>query len=394
MFCAAAFIWLTVGEQARAQEAPFLQWLEGLREEAVGRGFDRAIIESALAGVQPIPRIIELDRRQPEFTLTFWKYLDGRVTPKRIKRGRDLMAKHRALLEKVSKKFGVQPRFLVAFWGLESNYGDYTGVFPLVGALATLAYDPRRDKFFRQQLLAALGIMARKDIPTNVKSSWAGAMGAFQFIPTTYRDFAIDFDGDGKRDMWTNLADGFASAANYLSRSGWRGGQTWGREVRLPADFDLELTGMDTAKPLAEWQRLGVRRIDGRDLPRVDIRGSVLLPAGFNGPAFMVYKNYRTILVWNRSLLYAVAIGHLADRLQGKGPLLSKRQKEIPLSRTDVMDMQKRLTDKGFLTGTPDGVIGPNTRSAIKSFQRSANLPPDGYPSAGLLERLRVTGRL
>lgn len=383
--------WLAFPVQA--QGTSFSQWLEGVRQEALGRGLDPAVIEAALSGVEPIPRIIELDRRQPEFTLTFWKYLEGRVTPGRIQRGRELLVQHRALLEKVQRKYGVQPRFLVAIWGLESNFGDHTGVFPLIGAVATLAHDPRRDKFFRAQLLAALGIMAAKDIPTDVKSSWAGAMGAFQFIPTTYRDFAVDFDGDGRRDLWGSLPDGFASAANYLSRSGWRGNRTWGREVRLPPDFDLNLADMDMQKPLGEWQRLGVRRIDGRDLPRVDIKGSVILPAGFHGPAFMVYQNYRTVLVWNRSLLYAVAVGHLADRLQGKGPLATARRTEIPLSRADVADLQKRLIERGFDPGGADGVVGPNTRRAIKAFQRSANLPPDGYPSAGLIERLRGTGK-
>ncbi len=390
---AAAVLSAWLAFPAQAQETPFPQWLEGVRQEALGRGLDPAIIEAALSGVEPIPRIIELDRRQPEFTLTFWKYLDGRVNARRIKRGRELLVKHRALLEKVQRKYGVQPRFLIAFWGLESDFGNHTGIFPLIGAVATLAHDPRRDKFFRAQLLAALGIMAAKDIPTDVKSSWAGAMGAFQFIPTTSRDFAVDFDGDGRRDLWGSLPDGLASAANYLSGSGWRGNRTWGREVRLPPGFDLNLADMDMQKPLAEWQRLGVRRMNGRDLPQVDVMGSVILPAGFNGPAFMVYRNYRTILVWNRSLLYAVAVGHLADRLGGKGPLMTARSKEIPLSRADVADLQKRLMERGFDPGGADGVVGPKTRRAIKAFQRSARLPPDGYPSAGLIERLRGTGR-
>ena len=388
----ALILWTATATAAPAQgePEPFAQWLDGLRQEAIAKGIDPAIVNRALKNIEPIERVIELDRRQPEFTLTFWKYLNGRVTEKRIQRGRELLVKHRDILEKVSKEFGVQPRFLVSFWGLESNFGDYTGTFPLVGALATLSHDPRRSNFFREQLLAALKVMARGDIPVNVKSSWAGAMGNMQFIPTTYRDFAIDFDNNKKRDMWNSLPDIFASAANYLSRSGWQGDEAWGREVRLPKDFDYDQAELGKNKPISQWQRIGVRRIDGSDLPRVDIDGALILPAGYSGPAFLVYNNFQTILKWNRSFLYAIAVGHLADRLAGQGPLQSRRPtQEIPLSRRDIMDLQRLLTDRGFDTAGTDGVVGPQTRKAIKSFQRKAKLPADGYPTAGLLEKLR-----
>jgi len=391
----AVLIVVSLSPTAPAQETPppFGPWLEDLKAEARQIGVGEATLQRVLGGVKPIPRVIELDRRQPEFMLTFWSYLKRSISDKRINTARTLMAKHRGLLEKVSARYGVQPRFLVSFWGLESNFGEYTGSFPVAGALVTLAHDRRRARFFRAQLLAVLKLMDRGDIAADAKGSWASAMGNHQFIPTTYRDFAVDFDGDGKRDLWNSLPDIFASAANYLSRSGWDSKRTWGREVRLPKGFDFELAGLMERKSLADWQKIGVRRADGRDLPRVDIEGSIVLPASSQGPAFMVYKNYRTILVWNRSILYALAVGHLADRIAGAGGLLAKpTEGDAPMSRRDIVTLQEVLAQKGFDAGGADGIVGPATRQAIKAYQKSVNLPPDGYPSMGLLERLRGTG--
>lgn len=384
----------TVSNTARAQSEetapPFDAWLSELQAEALSKGFDTDVVTRALAGVTPIDRIIELDRRQPEFTLTFSKYLNGAISEKRVKRGKELLAEHKELLDQVAAKYGVQPRFLIAFWGLETNFGEYFGAFPVVGALATLAHDRRRAKFFRAQLLATLDIMSQGDMPIDVKGSWAGAMGNFQFIPTTYRDFAIDFDGDGKRDLWNNMADGFGSAANYLSRSGWDKNGIWGREIRLPSGFDYALAGLDSKRMLAEWQLLGVRRADGRDLPQVDVEGSIVIPSGYKGPAFMIYTNFNTILRWNRSIFYAIAIGHLADRIAGQGNFLTPPPaSDIPMSRADVKEMQTRLTSLGFDTGGADGVIGRMTRMAIRTYQKSIGVPPDAYPSMDLLEKLR-----
>ena len=391
-FLALCLLVVSLPSSAGAQKAPppFGPWLAGLKTEAKSRGISASLLERALADVSPIKRVIELDRRQPEFSLTFWGYITKAVNDTRIQKGRKMLVKHKALLDKVSKKFGVQPRFLVAFWGLESNFGQYTGAFPVVGALVTLAHDPRRARFFREQLLAALKLMDQGHFPIDVKGSWAGAMGNHQFIPTTYRDFAYDFDGNGKRDLWGSQGDIFASAANYLKRSGWDSKYTWGREVRLPKGFDLSVSGLETRKSLVEWQKLGLRRMDGKNLPNVDIQASVILPAGYQGPAFLVYKNYRTIMVWNRSILYAIAVGYLADRLAGAGPLKTRKPKnDVPLSRLDVADIQRRLTSKGFNAGGADGVAGPMTRNAIKAYQQKTLLPADGYPSMGLLERLR-----
>ena len=382
---------LVLSSPAWGQQTDFQTWVGDLRREALARGIGAATFDEAFAGVEPIERVVELDRRQPEFTQTFWQYLDKRVTPDRIERGQAELARHRELLDAVSRRYGVQPRFLVAFWGLESNFGDYTGTFPAVAALATLAFDERRGAFFRQQLFALLEIIEKNDIPVDANSSWAGAMGQPQFIPTTYRDFAVDFDGNGKRDLWQSLADVFASSANYLSAAGWQGDRNWGREVRLPTGFDFGLTGLDIEKPVAEWQRLGVRDADGQPLPQVDITGSIILPGGADGgPALMVYRNFQAIMVWNRSVLYAAAVGHLADRLEGKGALLTPRPAiEVPLSRADVIEMQSLLEKLGFNPGTADGVVGPQTRSAIKNFQQQARLPADSFPTMALLERLR-----
>lgn len=375
---------------------PFQAWLSELRRDALGRGISAATLDAALTGVQPNPRIIELDRRQPEFTQTFWTYLDQRISTQRVARGRALLEEHRALLDAVHRRYGVPPRFLVAFWGLESNFGDFTGDYRLFPSLATLAHDGRRGDFFREQLFAALELVQRGDISARATASWAGAMGQPQFIPTTYRDFAVDFDGSGHRDLWGSLADVFASAANYLIKAGWEPAYTWGREVRIPSTFDYAASGLDNRLSLPVWQRMGVRQADGSDLPAVDIAGSVIFPGGAGrGPAFIVYGNFHTIMAWNRSVLYAISVGHLADRLGGEGPLRTPRpaHTEVPLSRRDVMEIQRHLVDLGFDTGGVDGLVGRSTRSAIRSFQQQASLPADGHPTAELLARLRTVTR-
>lgn len=369
----------------------FSTWLDGVRREARAAGISEATLDATLSDVAPLARVIELDRRQPEFTQTFWAYLDKRIDTRRVERGRALLGEHHTLLQAVRARYGVQPRFLVAFWALESNFGDYTGGFSVIDALATLAFDERRGAFFRTQLMDALRIVEDGDIaPKAMQGSWAGAMGQVQFIPSTFLRHAVDFDGDGRRDLWRSLPDIFASAANYLRAVGWNGGQTWGREVRLPDGFDPGLADLKIRKSLAEWQRLGVRRIDGRDLPVADMRGAVVLPAGLAGPAFLVYGNFDAILRWNRSILYAIAVGHLADRLVGLPPLQSARPAlEQPLSRAQVAEMQDLLAALGYDPGEPDGVVGGRTRDAIKAFQRQADLAADGYPTIDLLDALR-----
>jgi membrane-bound lytic murein transglycosylase B len=374
-------------------DSDFQTWLAALRAEAEAQGISAETLDRALSGVEPIERVIELDRRQPEFTQTFWRYLDQRISEQRIERGHVMLAEHQALFQEVGERYGVQPRFLAAFWGLESNYGSYTGDHRVIDALVTLAYDPRRGDFFRTQLIDALKIIDEGHIaPETMMGSWAGAMGHVQFIPSTFRNYAVDQDGDGRRDIWQSLPDALGSAANFLSEIGWDATRTWGREVRLPQGFDWELAGLERRKKLAEWQALGVRKIDGRSLPAVDLEASLVAPGGHKGPAFLVYQNFRVILNWNRSVTYAIAVGHLADRLAGAGPLETERPAgERPLSRVEVEELQERLLAEGFDPGTPDGIVGGQTRAALRAYQRRAGLPPDGFPSVEVLQKLRTS---
>jgi membrane-bound lytic murein transglycosylase B len=301
---------------ARADPArpPFAEWLAGLRVDARAAGVRDATLDRALAGIEPIPRVIELDRRQPELTLTFQEYMDRVVPPSRIEKGRQRLGENRDLLQSISAKYGVQARFLVAFWGVETDFGRQTGGFPVVAALATLAYDGRRSAYFRKELIHALEILDAGHVaPERMIGSWAGAMGQTQFMPSSFRSFAVDHDGDGRIDLWNSRPDVFASAANYLKRSGWKGDETWGRPAKLPAGFDARLVGTGVVKTLAEWSALGLTRADGSALPQRPLKASVVLAEGTKGPAFLVYDNYRTILKWNRSTFFAIAVGSLAD---------------------------------------------------------------------------------
>ncbi len=369
----------------------FMRWLEELREEAASKGISQATLNAALHDVRPIERVIELDRRQPEFTETFWNYLDKRVTTGRVTRGRRLLAQHHALLEEVERQFGVPPRYLVAFWGLETNFGAYLGKFPTVDALVTLAYDPRRSKFFRTQALDALLIIEQGHVAAHdMKGSWAGAIGQLQFLPSTFLGNAFDGNGDGKKDVWHNLSDVFYSGGNYLWNIGWRRGERWGREVSLPADFAWEDARLDFRKPIAYWSARGVRRADGGPLPTADLSGAIVLPQGHNGPAFLVYENFNVIMKWNRSIHYALSVGILADRFMGGGKILHGRDADNRrLTRQLTLELQQLLNSRGFDVGEPDGIPGYLTRKAVRAYQMQARLPADGYPSVSLLEHLR-----
>lgn len=313
---AAAFLLLGTAGAARAAEMPFDAWLEGVRAEARQKGISDSTVQAALTGIQPIPRVIELDRRQPEFTLTFAQYLDRVVPQSRIDKGRRMMAEHKELLTRIEGQFGVPARQIVALWGIETDFGRVTGGFKVIPALATLAHDGRRSTFFRKELMDALQIIDDGHIDADrMVGSWAGAMGQNQFMPSSFRAYAIDYTGDGKRDIWTTLPDVFASIANYLSRVGWKSDQTWGRAVTLPAGFDASLAEKKVKRPISAWQEIGVRRADGGDLPARDLSAQIVLPAGTDGPAYMVYDNFEAILKWNRSTYFAVAAGTLADAL-------------------------------------------------------------------------------
>ena len=301
---------------ARGAEMDFAQWLDGVRQEALASGISAPTVALALDELEPIPRVVELDRRQPEATLTYEQYLHHVVNPRR-KAARQQLAANHPLLAEVARRYGVQPRFIVALWGIESSFGRGSGKFPVVGALATLAYDGRRSDFFRGELLNALKIIDQDHIdPQDMLGSWAGAMGQSQFMPSSFLLYAVSYDGDGPRDIWHKRPDIFASIANYLSQSGWHGDETWGHVVRLPKGFDPALLGLDVQKTEREWRRLGVKRGDGHALPASDGVASVVRPGGDSGPALLVYDNFRVLMKWNNSSYFASAVGFLADSME------------------------------------------------------------------------------
>jgi peptidoglycan lytic transglycosylase B len=309
------FISLPGMDQARGGEKQsFQKWLKGVRQEARADGVSKEILDQAFRGVKPIPRVIELDRSQPEFKLTFKQYLDRVVSGKTVRDGRRLYREKRDLLEKIGNRYGVEPQYIVALWGIETRFGRITGGYPVVAALATLAYDGRRSAFFRKELLRALKILEEGHIAVeNMDGSWAGAMGQVQFMPSSFVTYAVDYDGDGRRDIWDNVPDALASAANYLSRSGWKKNQGWGGRVSLPKGFSKELMGAGTRKTLKEWQHLGVtgKGVAGQQ----NLRAYLVQPNKTGGPIYLAYPNYRVILKWNRSNYFAISVGILADRI-------------------------------------------------------------------------------
>ena len=296
----------------------FEAWQAELRTEALSKGISPDVFDTAFVGLQPIKRVIELDRSQPEFTMTLDTYLSKVVSNTRIKNARQKLTEHKKVLDEVSKKFGVQSRFIVALWGIETNFGQHTGGFPVIAALATLAHDGRRSSYFRGELLNALQIIEEGHITSkNMKGSWAGAMGQSQFMPSSFLSYAYDYNGDGRRDIWTTRNDVFASIANYLSSVGWRDDITWGREVIVPSTLNAKnLSEKKTVKRMAEWQALGVRLTDRSDLPKRDLKSRLVVPERGQGRAFLAYENYNNILKWNRSNFFAIAVGSLADQIR------------------------------------------------------------------------------
>lgn len=382
---------LALGLRPTHAEIGFSDWLSDFRADARAAGISASTLDQALGGISPSARVLELDRHQPEFTRTFWQYFDNAISPERIAEGRQRLRDHAETLGQIEQRYGVQPRFLVALWGLETGYGSFLGDFSVPAALATLAHGSRRADMFRSELLAALTLIEAGDISARqMRGSWAGAMGQMQFMPSTFQRFAVDFDGDTRRDLWSSIPDALASGGHYLSQLGWRGDQNWGREVQVPADFPWALADLSLELPLAEWQAHGIRRMDGRDLPQADLTASLILPMGHQGPAFLVYGNFRRIMNWNNSRLYALAVGHLADRLAGGAPLQGPRPPiERSLRLAEVSELQGLLAALGYDPGAVDGLAGPRTRGALRSFQTEIGVPADGFPTLDLLNQLR-----
>lgn len=376
-----------------ADNQRFADWLTEFRIEAMKEGIKPQTFNRALAGVAPDDSVVAADQNQPEFVKPVWEYLKGALSEKRVERGRALLAENKDLLDRLEKAYGVDRHVIVSIWGLESNFGDFMGTQSVVRSLATLGFEGRRPTYGRTQLIAALKIIEAGDVqPEEMLGSWAGAMGQTQFIPTTYLAHAVDFDGDGRRDIWHSTADTLGSTAQYLSVSGWEAGGNWGYEVTMPSGFDYALSDMSVTKSVGEWSKLGLKRADGRAFAATDTQSgaSLFLPAGHKGPAFLVLKNFKTILVYNNSTSYALAVSLLADRFRGAGEIRGQWPlDERPLTRTEREELQALLTAKGYDHGKADGIIGFNTRKAIRSYQASVGLPPDGYPTSSLLEKMR-----
>ena len=348
------------------------------------------MFDAALEGVTVTPRVFELNDNQPEFSRTVWDYIEGAVSAARVEKGQTRLAQNRSRLARIEDKYGVKAETIVAIWGLESSYGDIMGNYDAVAALATLAWTGRRTDYARPQLIGALKIIQNGHATREqLKSSWAGAMGHTQFIPTTYLVHAVDEDGDGRRDIWSNLDDVFGSTANYLARSGYEVTGGWGAEIILPADFNYDLAAPDTFKPLAEWAAMDIgAELIGRFDP--NSRGRIILPAGARGPAFMVFRNFEAILKYNRSTSYALAVGMLSDRVAGRDSALKRDwpRDDRALSLSERKALQEALVAQGFDPGPIDGVIGAGTRRALKDWQRARGLPADGYASADTLLKL------
>ncbi len=374
-----------------ATNARFELWVRAFRAKALARGISAKVYDRAFRGVKYNSYVIEKDRNQSEFTKQIWEYLDTATSETRVRNGKAAYRKHRNLFKRIERKYGVDARVVVAIWGLESAYGKRMGDLPIIESLATLAYDSRRRKFFESQLIAALDIIQAGDVrPADMTGSWAGAMGHTQFIPTSYLAFAKDFRGDGKRDIWgSDPTDALASTANYLAVHGWIKGQPWGMEVKLPKNFNYALSSARNHKTVREWRAMGVTQINGKRLPDYG-ESSILLPAGAKGAAFIIFKNFHVLEKYNTADAYVIAVGHLGDMIMGGKPIQASWPRgEKALSFKQKKKMQRMLRRRGFKMDKIDGIVGPNTIAAIRAFQTSVSLTPDGYATTDLLQLLR-----
>ena len=364
-------------------------WITAFKTRALSAGISSATLD-ALAGAEYLPPVVRNDRRQSEFTKKIWDYLDTAVSDDRIDHGLKALKSQGKTLARIEATYGVDAEIVAAIWGLESAYGAVRGDIPTLHALATLAYDGRRGAFFEAELIAALKILQLGDAtPAALRGSWAGAMGHTQFMPSSWHAFAVDFTGDSKRDIWgDDPTDALASTAAYLAGKGWVKGAPWGAEITLPPGFDYALTTERVKKPVADWQALGVRLADGGDLPDHG-PASVLLPGGHRGAAFLIFQNFHVIETYNTADAYVIAVGHLADRLRGAGPIRATWPRdERALSFDERVALQKKLTAAGFDTGGIDAKMGPKTVAAIKAFQTARGMVPDGFPSLSVLQAL------
>jgi lytic murein transglycosylase len=382
---------LMTADAIRSAAANFPNCIAAMWPDAARRGVSQDTFVAATRDLTPDLRIMDLLDKQPEFTKAFWEYLDILVTDARVKRGRELLAQHKKVFDAAEKAYGVDRYAVAAIWGVESNYSTMGGDRPVLRSTATLACVGRRQAYFRDEFLSTLEILQRGDVREDaLRGSWAGAFGPTQFMPSSFKRFAVDFDGDGHRDVVGSVPDMVASTANNLKLDGWVPGQSWGYEVAVPQNFNFLLADRSRSLSIAEWQKLGVTRVGGKAFPRVNDKAFLLVPAGARGPAFLMLANFRAIMKYNPAEAYALAIGLLADRLRGGGPMVQEWPRdERVLSLSERYELQQHLASRGFDVGEPDGRLGGKSRSAIMKYQASVGLPPDGFASASVLDRLR-----
>ena len=384
---------LATGNLALAQDAAgFAAWRDTFRTEALSAGISAQTFDAAFDGVTLNETVLERDAFQPEFTRPVWEYLDSAASDARIANGRAELTANADLFAAIEERFQVDRYVVAAIWGLESSYGAIRGTTYIIEALATLAYDGRRAAWAREQLIAALRILDEGNMePRAMVGSWAGAMGHTQFIPTSYTQYAVDFNGDGRRDLINTPADALGSTASYLASFGWNASQTWGGEVILPDGFAFATTGRGNVRTMSQWRALGVINADGSPLAATEELTSIIVPGGAEGPAFLIRDNFAVIMRYNNSTAYALGIAHLADRLRGGEPFVSTWPRDArPLTRVERFELQTLLAVKGFSPGPVDGIVGAQTQSAVRAFQRTQGLPEDGFASAVLLEQLRA----
>jgi membrane-bound lytic murein transglycosylase B len=396
-FCGALLLGLSVAagvdggvRPAQAQEvseAGFQRFVQGLWPAAKARGISRATFDEAFRGVQPDPKIVALTKKQSEFVRPIWDYINGSISAQRLQRGREMAAEWSKTLAAVEKTYGVPSAVVLGVWGMETNFGSFSGSIYTVRALATLAYAGYRGDFFKDELLVALQILDEEHIDRDkMLGSWAGAMGQTQFMPSSFMKYAVDGNRDGMRDIWSSVPDAMASTANYLRQQGWQPGLPWGFEVKLPQGFDFR----HLKQNFAQWQVLGLRRIDGKAMPRAG-DASLFLPGGAIGPAFLLTSNYDVIKTYNSSDAYAMGVAHLGDRIMGGLPIQGAWPKDQPmLGRDERQELQQRLAQLGFYEGETDGKFGSKTREAVRNFQLRRGLVPDGYADNAVLRELRA----
>ncbi|MFO1111217.1 MAG: lytic murein transglycosylase [Bradyrhizobium sp.] len=383
---------LMTASAIRQAAANFDSCIAGMWPDAARRGISQESFQRFTAGLQPDLRIMDLMDSQPEFTKAIWEYLDILVSDARMTKGREILAKYKAEFDAVEKSYGVDRYIIASIWGIESNYSTQIGDRSVLQSTATLACVGRRQKYFRDEFLVALEILHRGDLrPEQLRGSWAGAFGPTQFMPTAFKRYAVDADGDGRRDVVDNPYDLIASTANNLKKDGWQSGASWGYEVVIPNGFNFMMADRAKAMTLSQWDQQGVRRAGGKPYPNPGEKAYLLAPAGAAGPGFLMLQNFRVIMKYNPAEAYALAIGHFADRLRGGPPFVQPwpRQERV-LSRTERLELQQLLADRGFYKGTPDGQFGGQTREALRAFQLSVGLPADGFATEGVLDRLRV----